>query len=429
MVHLEDHNFSYDVIVIGGGAAGFFTALECSLNLPSLKIAILEATNTVLTKVKISGGGRCNVTHHEFNPKNLIKNYPRGSKELLGPFHHFGPQQTVQWFARQGVHLKIEKDGRMFPETNSSQTIIDCFTKLTENSSIEVRKNTAVKSLVKKNESGFLVTTRQGEILGAPIVVLATGSSPGGHLLAASLGHQVIDPVPSLFTFKIEDPSLLALAGVSIGAPLNPQLSLTFDEPTETKKEEFSAQGPLMVTHWGLSGPGILRLSAFSARELFTHGYRAHLKVNWTSPLTREELKKTFIEFKSKHPKRKIISHPLFHLPRSLWEYLTSVIPSLKDKTWGDLTRENNDNLLDLITGQNLRVNGKGIFKEEFVTAGGISRGEIDFRTMESKLHKGLYAVGEVLDIDGITGGFNFQNAWTGGYLAAKAIVQAFKSP
>lgn len=398
----------YDFLVIGGGAAGFFAALSCAEHTPGLVVGIYEATPRVLSKVKISGGGRCNVTHHCFDPRQLIRHYPRGSKELLGAFHKFGPQQTIDWFKNHGVELKTEADGRMFPVTDSSQTIIDCFQNAVQKSAVELRLKALVES-VTKTDDGFLVTLKGGEQVLSKTLMLATGSATFGWNVVKGLGHTLIEPNPSLFTFEIDHPLLKGLPGVSFANTTAELRSTT---------ASYVQEGPMLITHWGLSGPAVLRLSAFGARVLAATNYQANLLVNFEGRMKSDELLEILLRCKDQDAKKKITSLNPLQGPKRFWEALLEYSGFPPDKLWADATKKELLKLSELVTRFPFQIKGKGVFKEEFVTAGGVSRSEIDFRTFQSKLIPGLYLAGEVIDVDGITGGFNFQNAWTGGHLA-----------
>ncbi|HRB71552.1 MAG TPA: NAD(P)/FAD-dependent oxidoreductase [Flavobacterium sp.] len=399
-------NANYDVIIIGGGAAGFFTAINIAENNSKLKIAILERGKEVLSKVRVSGGGRCNVTHACFIPNELVKFYPRGEKELKGPFHQFCSGDTIEWFERHGVELKIEDDGRMFPVTDSSQTIIDCFQLAVKKLGIDVLTGQSVQSLF-RGEDYWKVETTQ-ETFKTSKIVMATGSNPKMWEMMQTLGHSIVPPVPSLFTFNIKDPRIKDLMGVSAQATV------------KVKDSRLQASGPLLITHWGMSGPGILRLSAWGARELFAKNYQFVLQVNWLNDLDFEETAELLRELKMEHAKKVIVKKSPFDFPNRLWESLVLASGISAETKWADLSRKQLDDLATQLVNGSYPVNGKSTFKEEFVTAGGIDLKEINFKTMESKIVPDLYFAGEILDIDAITGGFNFQNAWTGGFLVAK---------
>lgn len=401
---------NYDILIIGGGAAGFFTAINAAELNPKLKIAILERGKEVLTKVRISGGGRCNVTHAEFIPKELSKKYPRGEKELLGPFHSFMTGDTIDWFEKRGVALKIEEDGRMFPESDSSQTIIDCFLSEVDRLGVEVLLNHSVQSISKLDEF-WEVSTTQG-ILQAKNLVIATGSNPKIWNLLESLGHTIVTPVPSLFTINIKDNRIAELPGVSTQASV------------KVLGTSLESEGPLLITHWGLSGPAVLKLSAWGARELNNLDYKFTLEVNWLEHLTFDEGLEQLKEIKNNHAKQLTTKHPQFDLPKRLWQNLVTACGINPEMKWAEVNKNQLHNLANQLTQCRFEVNGKSTFKEEFVTAGGVELKEIDFKTFESKIHKNLYLAGEVLNIDAITGGFNFQNCWTGGYLVAKALCE-----
>jgi len=399
------------VIIIGGGAAGFFTAINLAEANPNLKITILERGKEVLTKVRISGGGRCNVTHAEFIPNELSKNYPRGERELLGPFHQFMTGDTIAWFEERGIELKIEEDGRMFPITDSSETIIDCFLSETERLEIEIRKSHSVQEIQKKEKNWF-VKTNKGDFSAEKILV-ATGSNPKIWKLLENLGHQITEAVPSLFTFNIQNHLIKDLAGVS-----------TFSH-VKIVDEKLESDGPLLITHWGLSGPGILKLSAWGARLLAEKDYHFKIQVNWLGYKTQEEVLLQLKELKMELAKQNLTTYAQFDLPKRLWHNLLIAAKIPEDQKWANLTKNQLLKISTQLTETIFTVNGKSTFKEEFVTAGGIDLKEVNFKTFESKLHPNLFFAGEVLNIDAITGGFNFQNAWTGGYLAAKAMAKS----
>lgn len=401
-------NTNFDIIIVGGGAAGFFSAINIAEKNKHLKIAILERGKEVLSKVRISGGGRCNVTHACFVPNDLVKFYPRGEKELRGPFHQFCSGDTIEWFENHGVSLKIEEDGRMFPESNSSQTIIDCFTDNVHKLGIQVLTNQSVQSLFQTKEFWKVETNK--ETFACKKLIISAGSNPKVWDMLSELGHTIIPPVPSLFTFNIKDPRIKDLMGVSAFASV------------KVKGSKLNASGPLLITHWGMSGPGILRLSAWGARELADKNYQFALLVNWLNDIDFEEAIDVLKNLKVAYSKKTIIKKSPFEFPNRLWESLVLASGISKENKWADLSKKQMNQLAEQLTNGVFQVNGKSTFKEEFVTAGGVDLKEINFKTMESKLLPNLYLAGEVLNIDAITGGFNFQNAWTGGFIISEAI-------
>jgi len=401
---------NYDILIVGGGAAGFFTAINIAENNAKLKIAILERGKEVLTKVKISGGGRCNVTHACFIPNDLVKFYPRGEKELKGPFHQFCSGDTIEWFEKHGVELKIEEDGRMFPVSDSSQTIIDCFLSATKKLGIDILTGQSVQSIY-KGEGYWKVDTNQ-QSFKCDNLVMTTGSNPKIWEMMEALGHTIEAPVPSLFTFNIKDSRIKDLMGLSA------QTSV------KVKDSKLKASGPLLITHWGMSGPGILRLSAWGARELAAKNYQFTLQVNWLHETDFEEALDTLKDLKDENAKKLVVKFCPFEFPKRLWESLVAAAGISAETKWADLSKKQLTDLANQLTNGEFQVNGKSTFKDEFVTAGGINLKEIDFKTMQSKLHDNLYFAGEIVNIDAITGGFNFQNAWTGGFLVAKALTE-----
>lgn len=392
------------IVIIGGGAAGYFGAINSALRRPDVEHILLEATPRPLTKVKISGGGRCNVTHNQFDPRELCKAYPRGHKELLGVFSRFQPRDTIAWFAERGVDLKAEADGRMFPTTNRSDTIIACLDNELQRAGVVLRKPAMVRS-VTKTSTGFAIGLQGNpEPLAADAILLATGSSPLGHRIAGQLGHTITPLAPSLFTFEVSDPLLANQMG-----QVSPAAHLLLN----VGGARFKQNGPMLITHWGLSGPAVLKLSAFAARELFASNYQAALHVNWTG------LAAVDVDAVLRAQERGYVAtSPLFHLSKKLWQALTSAFP----QRWNELSANARKDLVTVLTDTIFTVTGKGVFKEEFVTCGGIDRKEVDFRTMQSKICPGLFFAGEILDIDGITGGFNFQNAWSTAFIAAQHL-------
>lgn len=408
----------YDIILVGGGAAGFFTAINIAEKNPKLKIAILERGKTLLEKVRISGGGRCNVTHAEFVPKELAKNYPRGEKELIGPFHQFCSGDTIEWFANHGVELKIEDDGRMFPTTDSSQTIIDCFLQAVQQLKIEVLTGQSVQSIFQGNDYWKVETNHN--TYSCQKLIMTTGSNPKVWEMLQNIGHTIVPPVPSLFTFNIKDARIKDLMGISAVATV------------KVKGTKLEASGPTLITHWGMSGPGILRLSAWGANLLAEKNYQFTIQVNWLNDATFEETFETLKELKTVHSKKIISKKSPFDFPNRLWESLVqasgigtfSTSNDSQDVKWGDVSNKQLMALAVQLTNGEFQVNGKSTFKEEFVTAGGIDLKEINFKTMESKLLPNLYFAGEIVNIDAITGGFNFQNAWTSGFILASEIFK-----
>ena len=401
-------NQNFDILIVGGGAAGFFTAINIVEKNPWLKVAILERGSEVLNKVRISGGGRCNVTHACFEPNELVKFYPRGEKELRGPFHQFCSGDTVEWFEKHGVELKIEADGRMFPVSNSSQTIIDCFQEATKKLGIAVLTNQSVQSVFKKDALWKVET--QSETYLSEKLILATGSNPKVWEMLQNFGHAVVSPVPSLFTFNIKDSRIAALPGVSA------QVSV------KVRDTKLESSGPLLITHWGMSGPAILKLSAWGARILHEKNYQFSVAINWLNDINADDAEKILKELKLEHAKKAISKKSPFELTNRLWESLVMASGIDSETKWADLSKIQLQNLSNQLTNGLFQVNGKSTFKEEFVTAGGIDLKEINFKTMESKLHENLYFAGEIVNIDAVTGGYNFQNAWTSGFIVANSI-------
>ena len=398
----------YDCLIVGGGAAGFFTAINIVERNPKAKVAILERGAEVLGKVRISGGGRCNVTHACFEPNELVKFYPRGEKELRGPFHQFCSGDTIEWFERHGVALKIEDDGRMFPVSNSSQTIIDCFLKATQQLGIKVLTGQSVQSIFKKDNYWKIDTQNQN--YQAENLILATGSNPKIWEMLQEFGHAIIPPVPSLFTFNSKDPRIKELPGVSAKVTVR------------VKDTKLEATGPLLITHWGMSGPAILKLSAWGARILHDKNYQFTLLVNWLNDLDTAEALAQLKTLKQDQAKKTVAKKSPFELTNRLWESLVLASGISAETKWADLSKTQLQHLAQQLTNGVFQINGKSTFKEEFVTAGGIDLKEINFKTMESKIHPNLYFAGEIVNIDAITGGFNFQNAWTSGFIVANAV-------
>jgi predicted Rossmann fold flavoprotein len=397
-----------DIIVIGGGAAGFFAAINIAEQAPDLKVAILERGKTGLSKVRVSGGGRCNVTHAVFIPSELVQNYPRGEKELLGPFHQFMTGDTIAWFKDRGIELKIEDDGRMFPVSNSSQTIIDCFLNETIKHHVEVLYSHSVKNIDDKGGL-FQIETSQGSFLTKKIVI-ATGSSAKIWSLLEDFGHTVSAAVPSLFTFKISDERIKDIPGV-----------VAENVDIKILETNLYSEGPLLITHWGMSAPSILKLSAFGALEIAKRNYDFKIEINFIKQ-SLEDCLEVLKNLKQDLSKKTVFKSSQFNLPKRLWYKLVLASKITEVTRWADVNKLQLESLSDQLTKAVFHVQGKTTFKEEFVTAGGVSLKEINFKTFESKCIPGVYFAGEVLDIDAITGGFNFQNAWTGGYIISKNI-------
>lgn len=397
------------LIIVGGGAAGFFAAINAAELNPEMEVVILEGSNKVLQKVKVSGGGRCNLTHACFIPNELTEFYPRGKKELLGPFHKFMTGDTMEWFENRGVSLKIEDDNRIFPESNSSQTIIDCFLESANNAGVQVKMSSRVDS-IKKIEDRFLVKTNS-EVLEADYVLIAAGSNSKIWEIAANLGHKVIAPVPSLFTFNIENEILKDIPGLSV-----PWGSV------KVLNSKLAESGPLLITHWGLSGPGILKLSAWGALEMYNKHYCFEIEVNWLSK-KYDHVLDVLKAAKAKNSKKQVVNYSIFEdIPKRLWVKLVSSSEITNDSQWAQLSNKQLEDLATQLTKCIFKVTGKSTFKDEFVTAGGVDLKEINFKRFESKLHPNLFFAGEVLNIDAVTGGFNFQNAWTGAWIVANSI-------
>jgi predicted Rossmann fold flavoprotein len=398
----------YDLAVIGGGAAGFFTAIQLAERNPGARIIILEKSNKVLSKVRISGGGRCNVTHACFIPQEMVDHYPRGHKELLGPFHRFLCGDMMAWLSEHGVETKIEADGRVFPTSDSSQSIIDCFEGLCEKYKVEINLSSAVKSLSPQEDYWSIETNT--EKVDARCVMMATGSTPSMWSVLAHMGYQIIEPVPSLFTFNISHRLLEELPGLSMP-----------EAEVRIKGSKHVASGPLLITHWGLSGPAILKLSAWAARELNECAYDFEIQIDWLG-LGTDYVRDGIEHERAKNGKRMVKKYPLFGIPRRLWERFC-YMAKVRDLNFASLSSSHIEGLIKVIASCTLPVKGKSTFKDEFVTCGGVDLKQIDFKSMQSRKHDGLYMAGEVINIDAVTGGFNFQAAWTEAFIAAEHIA------
>jgi len=405
------------ILIIGGGAGGYFAAITAAELLPKAEVTIAEAGARPLRKVEISGGGRCNVTHACFEAKELTQAYPRGQKELRGTFSRFQPKDTLDWFESRGVRLKTEADGRVFPVTDSSSTIVDCFERLRKELGIDLELNSRVKELVNEPTGGFMATVIKGKkqfLNHYDTVILASGSTTKSYDLAKALGHTIEPLAPSLFTFKVKDPRIENLSGLSV-EDAKVELSVT-------GSKKHTEQGPLLITHWGFSGPAVIRLSAWRARELLASNYQAKLSVNWLPSETRQSLEEKINTLRGNSPRKSVVGTPAGKVPKRLWQSLALQSGISKEINYSELSKKMSVSLASELLSGIYQISGKGVFKEEFVTCGGIRLSEVDFRTMESKVSPGLYFSGEVLDIDGITGGYNFQSAWTTGFIAGTAI-------
>ena len=421
-------------LVAGGGPAGFMAAIVAA-EAGVRDVWLLEATPESLHKVRISGGGRCNVSHACWDVRALSGHYPRGGPALLGPFSRFGPRETLRWFHDHGLDLVEEADGRLFPRSQSSLSVVACLRKAAEAVGVRVRQRMALLRAEARPEGGFALTLRDGQHLRCDRLVLSTGSHPSGHRLAESLGHSLVPPLPSLFTLAVADPALTALAGVSSGSVV-----LTLHAPAgegaigevaakpsprgRSGQAPFRQHGVVLITHWGLSGPATLRLTAFAARQLKAWGYRAELRVDWTGGLSFQEVEALLSQARSQQARRQIAgARPLPSLSRRLWAALVAAAGIQEERRWADLDRQGQQALVTVLVASRYAVVGRGPFGEEFVTAGGVPLKEVKGSTMESRLRPGLFLVGELLDVDGVTGGFNFQHCWTSGWQAGRALA------
>ncbi|MBD5782602.1 NAD(P)/FAD-dependent oxidoreductase [Pelagicoccus sp. NFK12] len=402
------------VAIAGAGAAGYFAAINVAEADPEAEVHLFESSRRTLTKVSISGGGRCNVTHSCFDPRELVSYYPRGGKELRGAFHQWQPQDTVDWFQSRGVALKTEADGRMFPTTDDSQTIVDCLTQAAQSAGVKLHLRTGVSSVRRQSEERFELTLSNAETLIATHFLIATGGGQknAGHTLATSLGHSISDLAPSLFTFHIDHPLLKDLQGLSL-----PSVQVSYPPA------KLQQAGPIVFTHWGLSGPGILKLSAWGARVFSELDYQCELKVNWFGGSKPETIRQSLETAKRQNARKALVSINPFDFPRRFWERLLDFVSISPDTQWAQLSKKALNQLVETITSTSLQANGKSMNKEEFVTCGGVTLKEVDFKTLQSRIVPNLYFAGEVLDIDGVTGGFNFQAAWTTSRVAALHIA------
>ena len=404
----------FDIIVVGGGAAGFFGAIEAASSKPGLRILILEKSGKLLSKVKVSGGGRCNVTHHCFNPIQLAGHYPRGEKKLKDLFKKFQASDVVDWFSKRGVRLKTESDGRMFPDTDSSQTIIDCFLDEVTRKKIKIEQGVNVTRIVTDNNLLIVQCGNDVSFTAKKVLIAAGGNSKAdAYNWLTVLGHNLVTPIPSLFTFNHPGKQFVDLMGLSVP---NAEVKIA--------TTKFIQQGPLLITHWGLSGPAIIKLSAWAATYLHQVNYEFTALVSWVGPQEEEKFRTLLLEYKAAHPKQKIISNPMFNLPMRLWQKLCSLALIEDQKTWGELSLKSLNRLIEFLIRAPFHIKGKTTFKEEFVTCGGIDLKDVNAATLESKNVKNVFFAGEVLNIDGETGGFNFQAAWTTAYIAANEMIK-----
>ncbi|MGE0770274.1 MAG: NAD(P)/FAD-dependent oxidoreductase [Cyclobacteriaceae bacterium] len=402
----------YDLIVIGGGAAGFFGAINAASLNPKLRILILEKSNKLLAKVRISGGGRCNVTHHEFKPAALAKHYPRGRSFIKRVTNHFGVEDTVEWFKARGVDLKVEDDGRMFPTSDRSATIINCFLREVETYRIEIKRDYEVIKL-NPNQNGFEVSTSAGAYQGNKVLVTI-----GGHpqfkryQWLEELGLEIIKPIPSLFTFNSQEKNFADLMGLSVS-----------DASVKIEGTKYEARGPVLITHWGLSGPAVIRLSAWAAEHLFAANYELKVLVNWLGEQNEAEVRNHLFEVKQSKPSARVSNTTIGQLPLRLWNRLCDQAGINAGQTWNAASHKQLNRLVEQLVRCPFQIRGKTTFKEEFVTCGGVDLSEVDPNTMEWKKYPGLYFAGEVLNVDGETGGFNFQAAWSTAFVAATSIA------
>ena len=410
-----------EIVVIGGGAAGFFGAIHAA-QFPHTSVTLIEAGRQPLAKVRVSGGGRCNVTHHCFEPSQLVQNYPRGGKALRGAFSRFQPLDVVRWFNAEGVKLKTEADGRMFPVTDDSETIVEALMFAAKKAGVVIFTNVLVQKVEYLGTNKFDITLKNRENLLCDRLLLATGSSPSGYAIARSLGHELEPPVPSLFTFNIKDSKLHELAGVSVNPAIVKLISSVSAEKKKSSRNQLEQSGALLITHWGLSGPAVLKLSAWAARELYECNYQAKLAVNWIPSLKVEAVKQILLSAKTDQPKKFISNYCPVDVSLRLWEYLLDKAEVEPEKRWADVSNKAIQQITNVLTASEYAIAGKGVFKDEFVTCGGVRLQDVNFQTMESKICSGLFFAGEILDIDGVTGGFNFQNAWTTAWIAAQGI-------
>jgi len=410
------------LIVIGGGAAGFFTAINAAENNDALEVILIEKSNKLLSKVRISGGGRCNVTHACFSIAEMVKKYPRGEKFLKQAFHVFFTTETIGWFEKRNVKLKTESDGRMFPESNSSETIVSCLLGQANRFNVQILMNREIVKIESEctsdNKSEFKLFSKDGSFLEADFVCVACGGfhKPEQYNLFTKLGHSFESPVPSLFTFNIPRNPISELMGISVE-----------NVDVKINGTKFSQNGPLLITHWGFSGPAILKLSAFAARELAEMNYDFYISINWLSVYHENALLEELRSIRNEFASKKIINKNPFNLPQRLWEYHLQQVGINPEIRWADLPAKQQNLLSKQLCAQQFHVKGKTTFKEEFVTAGGIKLNEVDANTMQSKIVPNLFFAGEILNVDGITGGFNFQHAWTSGWIAAKEIANLSK--
>lgn len=396
-----------DLIIVGGGPAGIFAAISAKKSHPRASILVLEQTNTLLSKVKVSGGGRCNVTNACFDPKKLIQHYPRGSRELLGPFHVFQPKDMIAWLEEKNVPITVEAEGRVFPATHSSETIINALKNELDRLQIPILFEKGVETISKDN-SFFTITCQDSSLFACNSLLLATGSSRGGFSLAKTLGHKIIEPVPSLFSFVIDPFALSDLSGATLDEV---ELSIP--------GTQFQSSGSLLITHTGFSGPAALKLSAFAARHLSAKKYQETLSLNCLPHISQQEIVETLLSCKQKSPHTIFANEKPFSLPKNLWKKLLGPLSQKKCK---DLSNKELETLAHRLKKDLYHISGKAQHKDEFVTCGGVCLKDVDFRTMESKLCKNLFFAGEILDIDGLTGGFNLQNCWTTGFIVGSSI-------
>lgn len=404
-------------VFVGGGAAGFFAAVTFAARETGAEAVVLEKGPQFLQKVRISGGGRCNVTHRDFDAREFARRYPRGERELIGLLHRFPARETVAWFEQRGVKLKTEEDGRIFPVTDSSQTIIDCLIAEARKLGVQLRLNAAVDA-IESVGSGFKLTLTKGEALSADVVLLATGGSRTLAMaaLATKLGHTLIDPVPSLFTLEIKSAWLRSLAGISVA-----------DVELAVPHAKLRERGPLLITHWGLSGPVTLRLSAWGARELHASDYKFSVQICWVPDASEEQLHRQLDERIKTQPAKRVVNSPVHGLPARLWESLAHAASITRGERWSEIGRAGKHAIVQKLMSTEFHVTGKSLNKDEFVTCGGVKLSEVNFKTMESRVCPGLFFAGECLDIDGITGGFNFQAAWTTGWVAGNTMAELLR--